>query len=233
MSNANRRYNRGLSALERIDFGDFGKPKPISDNHGWDRGLPIDRYYIEAFLAEHAGDIRGHVLEAGDDRYTRQFGGTHVSVSDVLGIAPDLEPATIVADLASAEDIPADTFDCVLLTQTIQMIYDVRAAVHNVHRILKPNGVALITTHGISRISRREGVDRWGEYWHFTTQSARRLFGEVFPNQDITISSYGNVLSAVAFLEGLAAEDLEASKLDHHDPRFEVLIAVRAVKEGR
>jgi hypothetical protein len=59
------------------------------------------------------------------------------------------------------------------------------------------------------------------------------LFGEVFPNQDITISSYGNVLSAVAFLEGLAAEGLEASKLDHHDPRFEVLIAVRAVKEGR
>ena len=40
--------------------------KPVSDHWGWDRGTPVDRYYIEQFLAEHAADVRGRVLEVKD-----------------------------------------------------------------------------------------------------------------------------------------------------------------------
>ncbi len=43
---------------------------------GYDRGLPIDRYYIERFLANNASDIRGHVMEIADNIYMRRFGGT-------------------------------------------------------------------------------------------------------------------------------------------------------------
>ena len=46
------------------------------------------------------------------------------------------------------------------------------------------------------------------------------------------MASFGNVPATVAFLHGLAAEDL-GRKLDHQDPDYEMLIAVRAVKPGR
>jgi ubiquinone/menaquinone biosynthesis C-methylase UbiE len=110
------------------------------------------------------------------------------------------------------------------------MIFDVRAALRHIHRILKPGGVFLMTSHGISPINRREGVDNWGEYWHFTTQSIKHLYEEIFPSANFEITSYGNVLSAAAFLYGLATEELKKHELDYQDPKFELLIGVRAVK---
>jgi ubiquinone/menaquinone biosynthesis C-methylase UbiE len=152
-----------------------------------------------------------------------------VAKSDILHVWNDNPRATIVADLTCADYIPSDTFDCIIFTQTLQFIYDVRAALRHLYRILKPGGVLLATFHGISQISRYD-MDRWGEYWRFTTLSARRLFEEVFPPEHITIEAYGNVLTAIAFLHGLAAEELKQEELDYHDPDYEVLITVRAVK---
>jgi hypothetical protein len=88
----------------------------------------------------------------------------------------------------------------------------------------------LATSSGINRICRREGIDPWGEYWRFTTQSIERLLARAFPPANVRAVSYGNVLSAVAFLHGLAADELTADELDYDDPDFEVLIAVRAVR---
>ncbi|MGH7893805.1 MAG: methyltransferase domain-containing protein [Candidatus Binatia bacterium] len=217
-----------------MDFGGLRRLTPVSRVVGFDRGLPIDRYYIERFLAAHADDIGGHVLEIGDDRYTRAFGGARVTRSDVLHVVGGNPKATIVADLTRADEVPSDTFDCIVCTQTLQMILDVEAALRHLARMLKPSGVLLATASGINRICRREGIDPWGEYWRFTTQSTRRLFARVFPPARVTAIAYGNVLAAVAFLHGLAAEELSREELDHDDPDFEVLVAVRAVKpEGR
>jgi SAM-dependent methyltransferase len=212
-----------------VRFGDLRRLKPISRVFGFDRGLCIDRYYIENFLAKHAEDIRGHVLEIGDDTYTRRFGGDRVARSDVLHVQEGNPKATIVADLTCADSIPSDTFDCIIFTQTLQVIYDVRAAIRHLHRILKPGGVLLATFPGISQISRYD-MDRWGDYWRFTTLSARRLFEEVFPPGNVTVRAYGNVLAAVAFLHGLSAEELRREELDYHDPDYELIITVRAVK---
>jgi SAM-dependent methyltransferase len=227
-----------------VRFGSFRRLRPISGVSGWDRGVPIDRYYIADFLRRHAGsegymqgDIRGRVLEIGDDLYTREFGGWEgvprrsggVEKVDVLSVDPGSAEATIVADLTTGEAIPSATFDCVICTQTLLLVYDVRAAVRTLHRILKPDGVLLATFPGISRICRPE-IDVWGDYWRFTTLSARRLFEEVFPPGAVSVEAYGNVLSAIAFLHGLAAEDLKPAELDLRDPNYEVLIAVRARK---
>lgn len=210
-------------------FGSLRRLEPISHVFGFDRGMPIDRYYIEAFLATHAGDIRGSVLEIGDSTYTRRFGGERVIRSDVLHVRDDNPKATIVADLTRADHIPSDTFDCIILTQTLQFIYNVRAALRTLHRVLKPAGVVLVTFPGISQISRYD-MDKWGEYWRFTTLSARRLFEEVFPSENLQVEAYGNVLVAVAFLHGLAAEELRREELDYHDPDYEVVLTVRAGK---
>lgn len=223
-----QRYRRTI----KLDFGDLRRLTPVSNSFGVDRGLPVDRYYIEKFLAAHAQDIRGRVLEAGNDSYIRKYGGGDVIQADILDVFEGNSQATIIADLTCADHIPGDTFDCIILTQTLQMIYDVRAALRHIHRILKPGGVFLMTCHGISPICRREGVDNWGEYWHFTTQSVKRLYDDTFPSATVEITSYGNVFSATAFLYGLAAEELEPQELDYHDRRFELLVSARAVKSS-
>jgi SAM-dependent methyltransferase len=194
-----------------------------------DRGLPIDRYYIERFLSAHASDVRGHVLEIGSDTYTHRFGRDRVIRSDVLFVAEGNPKATIVADLTSTNHIPSGIFDCILLTQTLQFIYDVRAALKTLYRILKPDGILLATFPGISQISRYD-MDRWGDYWRFTSLSSRRLFEEVFPSALVAVEAHGNVLAALTFLHGLAVQELRPEELDFQDPDYEVLIAVRAVK---
>src|SRR5207302_1422674 len=114
---------------------------------------PIDRYYIENFLARHDSDIHGRVLEIGDDAYTRRFGGSRVTKSDVLHVAEGNPKATLVADLAQADWVPSEIFDCIIFTQTLQFIYDVKTVVRTLFRILKPGGVLLATVPGISQLS--------------------------------------------------------------------------------
>ena len=216
-------------AVGLVRFGDLRRLTPISRVFGFDRGTPIDRYYIERFLARNSADIRGRVLEIGDDTYTRRYGGDRVTRSDVLHVSEDNPKATIFADLANADHIPSDTFDCIVLTQTLHLIYDLRSAVSTLHRILRPGGVLLTTFPGISQIDHHDWRESW--YWSLTTCSARRLFEEVFPARDLTISSHGNVLAATAFLQGIALEELRADELDHDDADYQVTITVRAGKE--
>jgi SAM-dependent methyltransferase len=196
---------------------------------GGERGKIIDRYYIEKFLTAHEEDVRGCVLEFADDSYARRFGGVKATRVDVVDLAADNPRATIVADLAAGEQIPSDTFDCIICTQVLQYVYDLRAGVRTLYRILKAGGVLLLTAPGIQKID-RIGMKLWGEYWRFTSLSLRRLFAEVFPEDHLDVQAYGNVLTATALLYGYAAEDLRRGDLDYHDPDYEGLIVVKAVK---
>lgn len=214
-----------------VRFGDLRRLSPLSRSWGKDRrGPPIDRIYIEHFLAQHAGDIRGRVLEAADDAYTRRFGGAAVERSDVLDLLPDNPQATIVADLATdAPQLPSAAFDCIILTQVLQFVDDLPAAVRTLHRILRPGGVLLVTGSGISQISRWD-MDRWGDFWRFTTLSMQRLLAREFAPDRVHVEAYGNVLSATGFLLGLAAHELREDELDFRDPDYQVVVAARAVK---
>jgi SAM-dependent methyltransferase len=194
-----------------------------------ERGQPIDRYYIERFLAQRADDIQGRVLEIGDNTYTCQFGQERVKESVVLHVAEQKERVTLIGSLTQKQTIPAASFDCLIITQTLQAIFDIQAAVDTIYHSLKPGGVALITIPGISKISRYD-MDRWGYYWSFTTRSIKGLFSAVFPPENLQIQAHGNVLVAVSFLHGLASQELRQKELDHCDPDFEVLITLRAQK---
>lgn len=223
------RVKRGFLPLKRIrNFGAFGRVTPISRDFGWTRGTPIDRYYIEQFLSRHAHDIRGHVAEFQTNRYTRQFGSACVTRSDVIHNAGGNPLATIVTDITDGAGIPSSTFDCVLCTQVLLLVYDFRSAIKTLHRILKPGGVLLLTVPGIGH--KRIGVDEGPDYWRFTTASVQRLFQEVFPADSLEIGAYGNVLAALALLHGLATEELKADELNYTDPEYELSIGVRAVR---
>ena len=225
-----RKYRLQWPRMGNMDFGSLRRVTPISPIFGIDRGLPIERYYIEKFLDEQSADIRGRCLEMGDPTYIKRFGEDRVTKIDVLHVVEGNPQATIVADLTRADHIPSDTFDCIILTQTLQMIYHMKEALRHIYRILKPGGVLLMTSHGISKIGRRLGRDDWGEYWHITTQSAEKLFEETFPGAEVTVGSYGNVFTAMCALHGIVSKEVTQQELDHRDPDFEVIVTVRAQK---
>jgi peptidoglycan/xylan/chitin deacetylase (PgdA/CDA1 family) len=217
----------------RVDWGDLRRTTPVSPLWGLERGRPLDRYYIERFLGQHRQDIRGRVLEIKDAGYTEMFGEDRVTRADVLDIDPANPAATTVADLARADAIADDTYDCVILTQTLGVIFDHRAALAETFRILRPGGVLLCTVPATGRIDEELGLDR--DYWRFTEASVRRLFAEVFPVGAFDVAGHGNVLAAAAFLYGLASHELTVGELDDTDPYFPVVYTVRAVKpaDGR
>jgi SAM-dependent methyltransferase len=217
-----------------VRFGSLRRLSPISRDWGDDRGGPIDRYYITGFLERNREDVRGRVLEIAEDVYAKWFGGDRVTQIDILEYREGEHPrATFVGDLADAPHLPSDAFDCVILTQTLQLIYDLRAAVGTVYRILRPGGVALVTLPGISPVNRQDS-ESWGSHWcwSFTALSARRLFEEHFPWEGIRVETFGNVLVASSFLYGLGRGELTRRELDHQDPDYEMLIALRAQKAG-
>jgi SAM-dependent methyltransferase len=200
---------------------------PLSSEWGFDRGTPIDRYYIERVLESHRGDIRGRVLEVKNSDYTRQF-GRGVTHAEVLDISKDNRLATLVADLSQPEQLPAGRFDCFVLTQTMQFIYDVQSVVQSTHRLLAPGGVLLATVPSVSRIAPRYGPTT--EFWRFTAASCARLFGDVFGERNVAVRTHGNVLAATAFLYGAALEEVPREKLDVNDPFFPLIISVRATR---
>jgi len=211
-----------------LDLGDLRRTTPVDANWGFERGTPIDRVYVERFVEGHVGDIRGRVLEIAAPDYTTRFGQAVTSV-DVLMAEEGNPEATIVADLTDAPQIPDGAFDCAIVTQTLQFVYDVRAALATLHRVLAPGGVLLATAPGLTKISPHEDAV-YGEWWHYTARSLRRLAGEAFGEGNVEVASYGNVLAATGFLYGLAASDLDEVELDARDPLFEVVVTLRAVK---
>jgi SAM-dependent methyltransferase len=223
------RYTR-WPPIGAIDFGDLRRVKPISKDFSFDRGKPVDRYYIEKFLQQHSRDIQGRVLEVGDSEYTRKFGESRVAQSDVLHVNLQKPDVTFVGDLANASHIPSDAFDCFILTQTLQLIYELRDAIKNIYRILKPGGILLATFPGISQVANPGFREEWSDQWRFTAASAQRMFAEFFPSKYVHVQAQGNVLVAISFLHGLAMEELSPEELDYHDANFEVLLTVRAEK---
>lgn len=208
-------------------IGQIASPRPLSNCYGFDRGTPIDRIYIEQFLERHSADIRGRVLEVGDDRYSRRFGGERIARQDVLHVHSDNPAATIVGDLADANTLPENSFDCVILTQTLQYVFDLRAAVSNLRRALRPGGVALITVPAIAPMCEDEWLK--GHYWLFTAASVERLLAAGFGNDKVDVECLGNLYAATAFLHGAAAEEMSRRKLRQVDHAYPVTIAARAV----
>jgi SAM-dependent methyltransferase len=220
---------RVRNTVRRLLSGPERRLTPLSRDFGYDRGTPIDRHYIEQFLNERAEDIRGHVLEVKDDHYTRTFGGSRVTKSDVLDIDLNNPGATVIADLAGGTGIPSDAFDCVILTQTLQLIYDLEAAVETIHRILRPGGAVLCTVPGITQMA-TDKLGRWSDHWRLTPNSAIRLFGRAFGEDNVCVKTVGNLAAAIGFLQGKATRELSARELATHDPDYPLLILIRAVR---
>ena len=205
--------------------------EPIDDTYGMNRGTPVDRYYIEKFLESHKEQIRGTVMEIGDNTYTGKFGGNKVSDSVILHVERENRKINqIKGNFATGQGIEKEYVDCLICTQTLPFIYDLDSAADHMIKILKKGGIALITAGGISQIIQYEKI-HYGHFWSFTDMSLRKLF-ERNPNVDsVQVFTYGNVKTATAFLYGISFEELKREELDFCDPNYQVIIAAVVKKK--
>jgi SAM-dependent methyltransferase len=216
-------FNERLWAprLGRVALGDLDRDRPLGGVFGWHRGTPIDRHYIEAFLAANRAEIRGEVLEVCEDIYTRRFGGQRVSGSHVVDIDPTNPRATIIADLEVAGSLPERAYDCIILTQTLLLIGDLGGALANLHSALKPGGTLLLTCPGITPVDPAYIRTCW---WTFTRAGLAGLLEKAFFRR-VEVGLYGNMRAAVAFLAGLSVADLDPAALTPVDECYPVTLA--------
>ncbi len=198
---------------------------PLSSRFGLERGKPIDRVFIENFIEENKESIRGTVIEIGDDRYMKKYAECidNPMIMHVNGWGG------MIGNLATGEGIIENYADCLICTQTLQHIYDLHACIHNVYKLLKPGGTALITNGCIGELSLYD-YHNWGEYWKFTDMAASELFLECFEPQNVKVTTYGNVKAAIAFLYGLCAEEIPEETFEYHDEQYPMIVAIRAIK---
>jgi SAM-dependent methyltransferase len=217
---------------------------PVSHDYGFDRGTPVDRHYIQRYIARHAGrgdyadgDIRGRVLEFGTDHYTREFGqfssptgrGIVESV-DIVDIAERNSRASIRGDITLDGVLPSASFDCIICTQVLHLLFDQDAAISHLHRALDVGGVLLVTVPGISRRCQPD-ASSLGDFWRYTSAALSGILMREFDATHVSVEAFGNVRTAAAFLYGFAAEELSQAERELSDPNFEVVVAARAVKQ--
>jgi SAM-dependent methyltransferase len=208
-------------------LGSLRAAVPIAREFGGERGTPVDRVFIDRFVALQAGRIRGRVLEIGDNAYTLAHGGDRVRQSDVLHYQEGNPKATFVGDLSRCDHIPDALFDCIILTQTLQFIWDIRAALGTVHRLLKPGGALVATFPGISQVD----LD-WGSNWcwAWSPGQALSLLEAAFPGGAVTVEALGNRFAAVAMLHGLVAEEVPIERLHAAEGACAFLLGAAAIR---
>ena len=215
---------RRLATPRRARWGNLRRPRPFSERYGFDRGTPIDRVHLDRFFAANAADITGAVLEVKDPAFSGRH-GHHIDRLDLVDIDPRNLEATIVADLAEEGSLPAATFDCILVPQTLQYVDDPAAALANAWRALRAGGVLLVTVPSVARL---DPELREVERWRMPPAGLRALLERTCVGGDVHVEGHGNLTTTIAFLLGLAAEELRADELVRSDADFPLLACGRA-----
>ena len=199
-----------------------GGTQPVSRTFGYERGVPIHRYYVDRFFEAHAHRIHGRCLEFQNSGYVHRGRPTRI---DVLDLSADNPNATIVADLTQPNDIPSDTFDCIVCVHVLHLVYEVDVFTRELHRLLAPGGTLLVAVPGTSMID-----PNWTEYRRWTPLGIRTLLGQFFQSSNIQVECYGNSLAAAAEMRGLASDEIAPWDLEARDDIFPVEVGGVAVK---
>ena len=199
---------------------------PINRDWGWLKGTPLDRPFIADFVKTHAGDIRGRVLEVKEPEYASLYASPGSQV-DILDLDPNNKQANIIDDLQYCSKIPDNTYDCIVLTQVLQLVPDIDKALSTVARILRPGGVLLITVCGITQSGHGE---EGAFHWAFFPAGLRHALARYFDPRKLVVTSHGNAGLAASFLMGLTAQQVPPDVRAVNDPEYAIVVAGRAVK---
>jgi hypothetical protein len=206
--------------VQPVRWGSLRRLEPVSPVWGSERGRLVDRYYIERFFASHAELIHGRVLEVRDPQYSAAYGRGVTSV-DIVDVDPRNDRATIIADLSDPGSLPEGAFDCVVVPQTLVYVPDPFAATENLWQSVAPGGALLLTSPAIARLDPVYTAD---DRWHLTPAGLEALIARSCPGADYAVESYGNPVTAIAFLQGIAVEELRPEELDARHPLFPIVV---------
>ena len=197
---------------------------PCDDHFGTKRGTPIDRYYIENFIYEKSREmgVVERVLEVGEDIYCKSYFPT-VSTMDIVDYKNGW-------DLTDTSTLPQNYYDVFICTQTLNFIYDIKAAIRGSYSLLKNGGVLLATVAG--NISQVCVNDNYTHYWNFTAKCIKNLMAEVFGEDNVQVFPFGNVLAATGFIQGVALEELPQVELldEKNDGVYSIVMGIVAKK---
>jgi hypothetical protein len=203
-------------------WGNLRRTRPFSTRFGFERGTPVDRFYHARFFERHRGDISGDVLEIQAPGYAARYGHA-LAATHSVDIDSRHQP-TYLCDLARADGvIPSARYQCFLLPATLSHLEDLEGCLRQALRVVRPGGVVLASTSTFVPL-----VDDVPDFWRLSADGWRRVAARAWPGADVEVESHGNCLAAVAAMLGLAFEELDREELEVADPRYPVVVTLRA-----
>jgi SAM-dependent methyltransferase len=149
------------------------------------------------------GDLRALDVGCGDKPYLPLLAPLCATYRGI-----DFEDGPAVDDVGSAESLPYPdaSFDLVLCTQVLEHLDDPLAAIREMHRVLRPGGVALLSTHGV-HVFHPDPPDSGRDYWRWTHAGLERLLLSGGSWASIRVRAQGNAIACVvtltlAYLDG-------------------------------
>jgi SAM-dependent methyltransferase len=212
-----------LRGLPIPRWGNLRRVEPFSASFGFERGTPVDRFYLHRFLESNQSVITGRVLEVQAPSYTKRY-GHDVDVSHTVDINPRFG-ATYTCDLADAPAIPSDSYDCLLAPQTLAHVADLNGVLRTMLRVVRPGGSVLASAPVLLPL-----ISDGDDNWRLSPSGWQLTLAREWKGCDVTVEGHGNCLSAVAAMHGLALEELTQDELNINDPRYPVLVTIKCRK---
>jgi SAM-dependent methyltransferase len=153
-----------VSELERTWPG-RSQRQPSRGEPGWAVRKPLAEWLRREGAA--AGGARVLDVGCGLKPYYPFF----ADAAEYVGVDVAESPSADVVGFVESLPIDDDSFDIVLCTQVLEHVDDPAAAVREMHRVTKPGGRVLASTHGVMVFHPNPN-----DYWRWTHTGLRRLF---------------------------------------------------------
>jgi SAM-dependent methyltransferase len=206
------------------------RPGVVYQDYGVRHGTPVDRLYIRRFVAEHSRAIRGRVLEVDRAEWVLLAEAETVSDLDILDVDAHNPRANIFGDLGDPHLLKRQTYDCILMMQTLQYVAEPRAVISHLWKALAPGGTLLLSVPVLTRLDLMCGPE--GDKWRMTVSGLRSVLEDHAPDGRIDVRGYGSLASAVGFLAGVPSEKLGRRVMGWDDPIFALVVCARVDKRA-
>ncbi|MBK1987560.1 class I SAM-dependent methyltransferase [Sphaerospermopsis aphanizomenoides BCCUSP55] len=209
-------------ATHSLNWGDLKKTVPICQAFGLTRGKPVDRYYLNKFIAEIYPQITGNILEIGGIPKDKDFYQVNPGSSyQIMNLEPGLG-IDIVGDAHDVSMIQPESFDSIITFNVLEHCYAPWQVVENIYTWLKPGGKCFAMVPSAVRLHATP-MDYWRPLpdafaWMFRNFSQKKLY------------VYGNPISVIASYHGIATEELTTEELDAFHPDYPVATCIVAQK---